>query len=186
MNPTARPRSRPRPSSAGASRGAPQSATEPDVGRSRPAARPRSVVLPLPLGPTMAHVAPSARSNETSSRTVRRRLPLSKVLVRRRTERASVTVLRFGGGVLVRPAPHPVATGIREACADLREASADRGTALCTCGLPAIATQHLPPMLRLRSAGLMLLLATLPACSSDSAESEPGAERSAESAAPAG
>lgn len=41
-------------------------------------------------------------------------------------------------------------------------------------------------MLRLRSVGLMLLLAALPACSSDSAEPEPNAERSAEPAAPSG
>ena len=41
----------------------------PDEGPSNPAQSPRSVVLPLPDGPTIEQLSPSASVNETSCRT---------------------------------------------------------------------------------------------------------------------
>ena len=58
------------------------SVTVPDVGRSKPAQRPNSVVLPLPDGPTMAHVWPVGMSKETLARTVSGLPPLVYVRVR--------------------------------------------------------------------------------------------------------
>ena len=52
--PTFSPRSRARSSSLSEPRSTPSSQTRPEVGRSRPASRPSSVLLPLPDGPRMA------------------------------------------------------------------------------------------------------------------------------------
>ena len=68
------------------------------VGPVEPAHSPRSVVLPLPEGPTMAHVAPASTSNETPSSTVSDRLPLANVLVRSRAERTGIVGDRRRGG----------------------------------------------------------------------------------------
>jgi hypothetical protein len=57
-------------------------ATVPDVGVSRPAQRPRRVVLPLPEGPIIAAVDPFAISKLTDDNTVSSPFPDRYVLVR--------------------------------------------------------------------------------------------------------
>jgi hypothetical protein len=69
--PTLALRTRALPSSSRRSSVSPASSTEPPEARSRPAHRPRSVVLPLPLGPTMAMLSPGPISKLASWRTVR-------------------------------------------------------------------------------------------------------------------
>jgi len=63
-------------------RSIPLKITDPDVGRSSPAHKPRRVVLPLPEGPTMAQREPSSIERDTSRRTVRVLSPLRYVLVK--------------------------------------------------------------------------------------------------------
>ncbi len=75
-NPVCSLRTRARASSSRSSNATPARTTEPLVARSSPAQRPSSVVLPLPDGPTMAHVAPAASEKLTSLSTVNSRSPL--------------------------------------------------------------------------------------------------------------
>ena len=59
----------------------PSSQTSPRVGRSSPASRPSSVVLPEPEAPTTATVSPGSIAKPTSSRIVSGASPLVTILV---------------------------------------------------------------------------------------------------------
>ena len=81
--PSSRCRSDARASSSSSDSAWPSSHTSPLVGRSSPARRPRSVVLPDPDAPTTATASPGSMAKPTSSRIVSGSCPLVTILVSR-------------------------------------------------------------------------------------------------------
>jgi hypothetical protein len=65
----------------------------PSLGRSSPAQIAIKVVLPLPDGPTMAHVLPSSMANETSLKTLTICSPLLKTLLKCSTLKIELVML---------------------------------------------------------------------------------------------